>query len=184
MSIWDSMWRFDRIFAFPALILSLTLFAVPAQSEVNSNYLARFVKQQRENYQQQSWPKFFGFARFYRERLLKEEPHWVNADLLALEILALAKHCQWTLSEMAAQKSFLLMASEPDRLKIRKAYQYMLLMKGSNRYGTVTQATRFSIPLNFFSSTQYKEAEELATLPVQSPNQLQVFLPIACEDRT
>lgn len=51
---------------------------------------------QKLHYRHQDWRKFFAYAQFYRLKYLSEEARPVSGRLIALEAMALAKHCRWS----------------------------------------------------------------------------------------
>jgi hypothetical protein len=78
---------FGILFSLIALIMisSSTL----AHAEMIS--FAQFAEREKSFYRQEKWDHFFGYAAFYRKRLLDKN---FDPSLILLEILALIKHCQ------------------------------------------------------------------------------------------
>lgn len=66
-----------------------TLDTVPQDS---LSFRIAFLEMQKVHYRQQSWDKFFGYATYYRKKLLGT---FFQPELLVLEALALVKHCQF-----------------------------------------------------------------------------------------
>lgn len=70
------------------------------QIKISSPHFTKvLLNEQKVLYKESRWGNFFSNALFYRDRLInhqiliKDQQHFL--DLIALELLAYAKHCQW-----------------------------------------------------------------------------------------
>lgn len=69
-----------------------------SMSPEDPEYPDALTELQKIHYRRQEWQKFFGYARFYREKVLRSDEGLktkLRARLISLEAMALAKHCQW-----------------------------------------------------------------------------------------
>jgi hypothetical protein len=72
--------------------------AFEALDEINirdSHFEWAIQEQQKINYRNSDWDRFFGYALFYRKKLMHIEEQKINTTMLFLESLALAKLCQF-----------------------------------------------------------------------------------------
>ena len=65
----------------------------------HKDFISAIVEIQKINYIQKDWSRFFGLAVYYRKKLLssyKESLKSFRQEMLALEILALIRHCRFS----------------------------------------------------------------------------------------
>lgn len=64
----------------------------------NETFLSTLIKENKDLYKNKNWDKFFGNSLFYRAHFLdskNKQKKFFNKNIIGLELLAYAKHCQW-----------------------------------------------------------------------------------------
>lgn len=98
-------------------------------------YRMAYLEMQKIHYRLQDWDRFFGFAQFYRKKLL---PQFFQPELISLEALALTKHCQYDASirviEFAKELTSILKNGKPKNNTIlSKLYEKEITRGGGDK---------------------------------------------------
>ena len=108
----------------------------------DTNFVPALVELQKINYREKQWDRFFGLALYYRSLLLSSPKDWrtnFRQKPLALEILALIRHCRFKESQKIKEWSLNLAQSlNTDSHYIKKTANFFKLKKliGDQKTGT------------------------------------------------
>jgi hypothetical protein len=75
------------------------------------DFLDALVEQQKVLYMRGEWQKFFGRAVFYRKKYLatpQSAKLFYRSRMIALELMGLIKHCQWSVAQKLAKQALLM----------------------------------------------------------------------------
>ena len=113
-------------------------------------FLLALVEIQKINYIQEDWNRFFGLASYYRKKLLSSQEKAIlnfQQNLLALEALALIRHCRFSSARQVIEWSLALAKNiKKPALKIQKTAHFLKLQtkvgdkeKPKNKLGKADQ---------------------------------------------
>lgn len=81
------------------------LETIPMES---TEFIDALTELEKIYYRRENWQRFFSYATFYRKHFLSDENRtrtFFNSNLLALEVLALSRHCLWDAAQKIALSS-------------------------------------------------------------------------------
>ena len=97
----------------------------------NRYFVPAILEIQKINYIEGNWNRFFGIANYYRNVLLNSKPsskRYFQQELLALEVLALIRHCRFNLAYQIVEYSLAVgQKANRNTLKIRQAGYFFKL---------------------------------------------------------
>lgn len=142
-------------------------------------YPAAFAELQKIHYRRGEWSKFFGFAAFYRRRLIES---YRNPDLLLLESLALTKHCHFDTAAKILDLARGMATNADSRARV-EATAALLFLQSKLPGNVATEAVRKK-PQAFASVNQWKVSgvrkQDTLDSAVRNPRALRVYVANAC----
>ena len=133
-------------------------------------------------YRLSRWNQFFGNAQFYRYKRLNSESKFkehFSDTIIALEILALAKHCQWK-AAVDLGKSSLQASSRLDlkNQRIQTALQYIYLHRAFPK--EIIPKSDHQTPRSFFASTTLWKLKKRQLDNIDHPRKIRVLVQNHC----
>lgn len=147
------------------LVILLTLSSTFAAVDFSA-----FKEQQKDHFIANEWEQFFGQASFYRRKLLPTNPQLFDRGLLTLEILGLAKHCQWQATDSLLD-AFDTDYKEQDWAELRGKVE---LLKKFAQVGKVTKLPRKTPSMRSGQSLFRATSDEVMQVEVPSNLRVQV----------
>ena len=103
----------------------------------DEGFVSAILEIQKINYIEEDWKRFFGLAFYYRKRLLSSHQRALKnfrAEVLALEILALLRHCRFGESAKIAEWGLALAEKlKRDASQIDKTVYFFKLQVGDSK---------------------------------------------------
>ena len=136
-------------------------------------FVPAILETQKINYIQGKWDQFFGAANYYRLALLANDAaarRYFQQEILALEVLALIRHCRFDLAYQVVEYSLALgRRIHKNTLKIQQAGYFFKLKKLSVSKKTKKQNIKFIRRMNFWllQPNQLKELDNPKNLRMQ-----------------
>lgn len=151
-------------------------------SASDDDFSAAATELQKLHYRHQDWRKFFAYAQFYRLKYLQVNPErTIEARLIALEVMALAKHCLWDNADnvlaWALQQKRRLRAE--DYAELQNTRDYLDLQRRFPGASNIAKEDRRKSPLAF-SSEQVWRIEAKAMVSIAHPKLLSVQVKSQC----
>jgi hypothetical protein len=106
--------------------------------ENSPEFFRSFVELQKMRYNSENWEKVFIYGIYYRQNFLQTEDfaHNFNNTLISIEVLTLAKHCQWdAASEIIDEVQTALQIKKMDTSKIERLSEKIDLLQGFQGIG-------------------------------------------------
>jgi hypothetical protein len=147
-------------------------------------FVPLLLQHQRYLYKVESWDRFFANAIFYRLQILSKEPSdpkQYNQILIALEMMALAKHCLYEqANKIGASTLFLFKKKNVPSEKIEEASELVDL---HSSFPSQAKPKAYSkTPRNSFSSEFYWPFERQHLKWMSHPSIFRVIVKPQCQD--
>ena len=148
---------------------------------VDSNLFVDAIdRQMRLFYRLEQWDRLFASAQFYRFRVLTAAPSKFRQSLVALEILALTKHCAWEQAQKLADWGVQLARSQGTSSElIVRAKSLLQLHQHFPEEGIPTQWS--AAPSAVFSEWKHWKVEADVFKRAAHPKLLRVFVADRCQ---
>lgn len=138
--------------------------------------------EQKLFYRLERWDRLFAQAQFYRARFLstpEDQAKYFRESMVALEILALTKHCAWQEAEqLITQSTAIAQRLHVNFDQITRAKNLMALHRYFPKEGIPSQWT--AIPSTAFTDLRHWRVEPEALQRVAHPRVLRVLVEDAC----
>jgi hypothetical protein len=151
----------------------------------DENFIPALIEAQKKHYKHQEWDRFFANAIFYRYQKLNTLDQLKNnfkGRLIAMEVMALAKHCQWEeantvlLPAMEIAKKI----QSDDFSELEKEFVLLPAVKYFPHIQKKT--TEAKIPESIFSSTQFWPIQSSSLQYVSHPKWIRVKVQNLCKN--
>jgi hypothetical protein len=138
------------------------------------------VAQQKLLYKFEKWDQFFANAIFFRTRFLaKKNPPQESQLLIALEVLALAKHCQWEKAKTITSESVkILKPTALPRDSISEALDIVVLHENFPKQNSPEKFSK--APRNYFTSNPQWKIQKKYFKLLTHPKNLRVHVEHQC----
>lgn len=169
--------------------LELALQNLDAINVNAPEYVQAFGEIQKIQYRNNQWEKFFGYASFYRAKLMQEN---LDPQLNVLEALALIRHCQFEPAHNVIEQTKALIANNKklnDEAKVRAAADIQaaesILELQQNLAARVTsdEARKSIKAFSLESAWKVKEStkQDMVKSAINNPRALRVYVKNRCE---
>ena len=149
----------------------------------SAEFLTALIELQKLNYQQGKWDQFFAYAQFYQQKILAHSENWAqffHPRLIALEVMALVKHCQWQIAAQVGQWG-LHIAQEVGFSSVGEIHQALNYLPSLEKLKTIhTHAKLTSIPSSIQNSIRYWPIHSQSLSYVDHPRHLRVKVESRC----
>ncbi len=153
----------------------------------NPDFFSAWIELQKIHYSHAEWDRFFAYATFYRKNYLEgvppaEQKANFRARLLALEILALGKQCQWDSAFAVAKEGLDLAQKIGSPADVQEIDQAFSLVQLQHSYPKVKNAKDGStIPHSIFKSELHWPIQNKNITQLEHPRLLRLKIKNLCE---